>query len=337
LVGTVLALSKLACFQYRITQEDSSSPRIPAGFAAGKQWIIILFHDGHARRLEIDRKLQESKTLITLDLRQHPFASAALQLINEDNIAVLYSSINQSFSELKRFIAFYSKDRGLFTKVEFPWNGWDPAGRTFLVTPGGKYIFPHDRKLPENHLDHKKHSHSKTPLLDLYDEEGHKLRSFGIAQAHGDTDMACVLNRGHLSCHLNGDVYFAFQYPYLLYKFNSEGYLIWEKKVDLPFPFHPPAMEESRKTENEVSVTWQFSRGVKDLCIGRKWIAVLAASSQIEVSERFGSRIDRFTFDGEHFDSSILDQPANFIQFDSKDHLWVLYEFEGEVAQYQFG
>jgi hypothetical protein len=332
-----MSLTKLKRISYLKDRTGRSSSTLAIDFTViGQEVFIILMENERIQCLNIDPKTGRQIRLSMPEYENYRVHPIALQRISRNKLAVFFRSNSQLHSPLKRLIAFYTREgQRLDNVVELEWKGWDPAGRAFLVTQEGNYVFPHDRIPPRNLADYERQLQSDKPLLDLYNAEGQKLFSFGIGQFHADINMAAVLNRGYLASHSNDDLFFAFEYPYRLLKFNNEGSLVWDKVVELPFPVNPPVMEESMRSEHGVNVSCIFSRVVKDISVGATWISLLVSGGPFEVSTRFSSRIDRYTFDGELIDSSHLDEPASLIQMD-EDNLWILNESIGNLTQYRF-
>lgn len=328
------------------------STRLPVGFGVIGREIFILLHNRDLIRLQVTEQSMGTCQTLKLACKYDYAVPFAFQMLGFDRLAILYSGSEQSSSQGKRLIIFYTETGQPIGELEFFWEGWDPAGREFLIISGNKYVFPHDRKIMLDRLEEDQ------PLLDLYDTEGHKLRSIGTAQPHPDINMASIVNRGHLAHHLDGNFFFAFDYPYRLVKFNNDGSLLWDRLIEMQFPVDTPVLSEKTPLSKDIlarekffrrpiyktqekggyilEVTYHLSRIVKDISAGPGYIAVLVSNNPSELPDRFGSRIDRFTLDGEYIDSHILDQPANFIMCESIDQLWALHEFEGKVKQYCF-
>lgn len=338
-----MVLSRSRKISYRQNQQAVTGRGAAIDFAVIEQRLDIIVNDQYLQCIIIELNT-DRRTLLPRPMaapyNAHP---VALQSVNHDSLAIFYVTIAPD--PLKRLVAFYSQGTQQFTDIiEFDHQEWDPAGRSFLVTPEWNYIFPHDRALEGRAGDSKKEFQLNYPLLDLYSKEGHKVKSFGSAQHHENINMAAVLNRGYLGCQSNGDLYFVFEYPYRLLKFKSSGFPLWDKSVELPFQVDPPVAFESKyplsgeiasKNAFLLSVTYIFSRPVKDISVGSEWIAVLAANSRNELSARFGSRIDRFNFEGDLIDSHQLDQSGCLIYVDTDNFIWVLNDSTGEVSQYQ--
>ena len=315
-----MRLYRKASFSVFVDEHEKTALGYPLQFTADLEGnIFLLYSSGNIKKIGRGADAQSiSLTKLSKSLAKGKAIPCGISSGGDDCLLVLFCNIEA----MSRNIIRLNSALTMVDSFDVPFDGSHASTRGVLALSPHEVVLPSLSKLPDDTTNLKKNA-----LLDAFDSQGRHLFSFGQAPTTEDLDLQDLLRQGTFAADPKKHVYFSFDYPYKILKFDSHGALLQSIHREMTFPVREPMVKKTFKKEDKnLTLTLGVQRISKSLAVGAHYIFNLVSLNVEELAFPFGSGLDIYSSQGNYLETLELEAPATNIHCGRHENLYILYQ-----------